>query len=431
MRLALMLLAGTASIAASSPATAIDFGVDLFAEAAYTDNTTRVERNKESEVILTPGIAVAASHAGPDLNLDLDYSVERQIYQEDFYSDETVSTGTADLLWNALPNRLDLNINHSRTQSARRAAAVDTPNNRQEITNTSAGPTLRFNPRGEDELQFQFMYGDRKYSETDTDSTTETSTARYILQLSPLNSLTLQGSRSDVEYDNQFIPDLEYETVQATWARQTRDVTLSLMGGRTSTKRTMNRDDVDGGIGELSIDWALAPGTSLNITGARDIRDQAEQLSSGGTIDDQLFDVNSGFGEVFYSTRAEVSLSHEFNSTNSLELGVFSDDEDFDDALFDQESRGATLTYTRQLNRAVLAGLNLGVSKQDFSDENDEKEIRRAGIFTNWSATRSVSFDFEVAYRDEDNKSPLFSRTYDEWRGVVRVTYTPLAMPER
>ena len=139
---------------------AFDIGLAISEESEYTTNSGRTPTNEVQEWIHSPGANLLAEHEGPGLTLGVDYTFVRNFYQQDLFDDENDTAGTADLLWHVLPERLDFNINHTRTQSAIRAIGAVTPDNLQETSNTTAGPLLRFNPRGEDELQFQYEWGD-------------------------------------------------------------------------------------------------------------------------------------------------------------------------------------------------------------------------------------------------------------------------------
>lgn len=140
---------------------ALDIGVTVDVESEFTTNTALTETNELEEWIHKPGINFSASHEAPNLTLEADYSFEHRFYQEDLFEDESATTGRADILWNAIPERLDFTVRNTRTETPIEAIDAATPSNRQETSNTEAGPTLRFHTRGDDEFQLEYLFGAR------------------------------------------------------------------------------------------------------------------------------------------------------------------------------------------------------------------------------------------------------------------------------
>ncbi len=167
----------------TAPVAAVEWNVTVDYAAEYTTNSARTTDNEIEEWIHRPGISVNAVHDGPNLELNGGYSFERRIYEEDLFDNENATTGSAELLWHALPERLDFVVRNSRTESARRSIDAVTQDNRQVVSTTEIGPTLRFRARGSDEFQLEYLYSDVN-AETQTSSERHTGTARYIVAFS-------------------------------------------------------------------------------------------------------------------------------------------------------------------------------------------------------------------------------------------------------
>ena len=238
MQRSALFLAAAALSSLASHTNALDTGLTVFEESEYTSNTARTKDNEISEWIHSPGVNLTANHQGPKLELDVDYTLIRRLYQEDLWEDNNESRGTVFLNWDTVPERLSFTVNHTRTQSAVRTTAATTPDNRQETTVTSAGPTVRFNPRGADEVLLQYFRGRRTAELTRNDADTDTFIGSYIWNASDTRSITLSATRNEVDYDEEFAPDIEYNTGELTWARNLKDLQLSIMGGYTDAKRS-------------------------------------------------------------------------------------------------------------------------------------------------------------------------------------------------
>jgi len=65
------------------------------------------------------------------------------------------------------------------------------------------------------------------------------------------------------------------------WTRSANDLELSVMGGYNQSEHDLGREDVDGSIYDLSLDWQARPNTAISIAAVRAIGDQTSALSSG------------------------------------------------------------------------------------------------------------------------------------------------------
>ncbi len=401
----------------------LDVGVSVFTESEYTTNSGRTERDEVEEWIHSPGANLTVAHDGPNLDVNVDYSLTRRIQQQDLFEDQNEARGSANLVWIALPDRLDFTVNHTRTQSSIRSIQAATPDNRQETVNTSAGPTLRFNPRGSDELQIQYLWGDRSAEETRNDATTHNSSVSYVLNMSPTSSVTFTGQLNQVQYENRFAPDIEYTIGQVTWSRQLSNANYSLMGGYTKAERTKDLDDVDGAIFNANLTWQARAATTVTFTAGRDIRDQSENLNTGLFVDDLNFDVSSDLTDVFTNERAGVTLAQQLNQRTTLDLGFDLDREDYEDIARDTERASYRLGLTRRLNRQMDLNVGINYSNEDFEDEGDEADILRGDVTLNYALGRRLNLVFGVRYEERDSDSDISARNYDEWAGFVSISY--------
>ncbi len=423
-------LAAGALLAATPVVHALDWGVVLQEESEYTTNSARTTDDEVEEWVHQPGIQLQAVHNGPAVDLDVDYEIVREIYQQDVFDDENVAAGTADLVWRVMPERLDFLANHSRTQSTIRSIEVFTPDNREETVVTTAGPVLKFNPRGQDSIEFQYQWGDRASEDTEDDAITHEMTARYGWVFSPTNALTFEAIQRQVQYDNSIIPDLEYTIGQATWDRTTRNVVYSFQGGYTEVERT-DLDDVDGFTFDISIDWEPLPGDQVEFNVAREIRDDPISLRSGRFGDELFFPVDSDLGEVFTNNRASLTWEKALNERTSFRFVAQYDEEDYEDALRDNERVGYTLNLTRELSRTLTLQVGVGYDERDYDDEGDGNDTVRANFDLTWQASPRLQLALGARTEDRESDTTGTGREYDESVGFVRISYALRQMPVR
>lgn len=410
----------------ASPILALDVGITLNQESEYTTNSGLTDEDEVAEWIHSPGIGLQANHEGPNLDLEVNYNVNRRLYQQDLFDDETESAGTANLLWNALPERLDFTVNHTRTQTAIRSIGGPTPDNRQETTETSAGPTLRFNPRGQDQILLSYLYGDRSADVTDTDAITHDASLSYVLATSQNNSLALALMQNQVQYDNPGVPDIEYNIVQLTLDRALNNLEYTLSGGFNRAKRTQNRDDVDGFIFDLEAQWEARPGTDVGITLQRALDDQSASLGAGSFVDDLDFSADSDLTELFTSNRLSVSIGQRINASTSMTVGADYVEEDYEDIGRDTTRTAFRVGLDRTLTRQLRGTFGLSFENQDFEDEGDEADTLRGDLRFDYDLGRNLSTAFTVRYEDRDSDSATTTGTYQAWSAIISLSYVLL-----
>lgn len=407
----------------AAPTWAVEWNLAINHTAEYTTNTARTSDNEIEEWIHQPGFSVGAVHEGPNLEFSGDYDFTRRIYEEDLFDDENITTGSAELLWHVVPERLDFVVRNSRTESARRSIEAITQDNRQVVSTTEFGPTLRFRTRGSDEFQLAYLYSDVN-AETRTDSERHTGTARYIIALSATRSLTFEASNSQVEFDNPFAPDLDTWTGSATLSQTGSSSELSLTGGYSTVGRSMNRDDVDGLIFDLDFTWQAGANTAVGISGSQQLRDRSSELGTGtGDFGDSVA-VNSDLNEVFTETLAEISLTRTIGRSQ-IGVRAFAAQEDYEDIPRDNDRTGVGLTFARDLTPLTTLRASIELGTREFDDENEEFDEVRGNVQLIWRVGRRLTFSVGAQYDDREADT-LGTREYDEWIGSIGVSYTIL-----
>lgn len=408
----------------SGTAAALDATVDLSYGAEYTSNTTRSEDDEIGEWIHIPAIDIGLSENGAALELGADYRIERRIHERDIFDDESAARGSVEAIWHALPERLDLTLRNTRTESTIRARDPNTEANRQITSTTEMGPTLRLSPRSNAEFQLEYLFSDVRVEETDTDSERHTGAARYITNLSATRALTLEARNTDVDFDNPVAPDLDMWVGSVTFSYSGRNLLYSLMGGYNRTKRTLGREDVDGGIFAASLEWIASADTSLSFQASQDIRDRSTNLLSGGGGFGNEVDEDSDINEVFTETRGSIGLTHQLGP-NAITLSAIASEEDYEDAARDSQRLSLRLQGDRNINPRTTLSAFIDWGTREFADEGEEFDEIRAAITLSRQLSRRLRLALAANY-DERESDDLMGRSYDEWIGRLTLTYNLL-----
>ena len=399
--------------------------VDLAASARsdFSNNTARTATNETSEWVLQPGLVLGAQHESNQIELEADYTYFRRLYQEDLFDDENAATGKARLLYNAVPGRLQFEAQNTRTETSIRSVAADNPRNRQITGNTQAGPTVRFQVRGKDELQVQYLYGQRTSDRTDSDATSHTAVVRYVLTTSTNNSLSFEAIGQKVQFENPLSPDLESKVGQVVWERQSNTLAVEATAGYKKIERELNRDDVDEAIGKIDLRWQFGPTSMLSVGATRDVRDQSRVLGFGSEEFGQRLVSDSDLNEVFIDTGAYIQGQRKFGETR-VSAAYFSNAQDFEDVARDVDYSGLRLGANRKLNRRMTLDASVQFIQQDFSDQNIEFDQIISSIRLRWRLNRLLTLSASVFYDERKAEESLFDPLgYDEVGGSLRLDY--------
>lgn len=402
------------------------WGVDIVATVRHTSehttNTARTANNDIEEWIHRPGIDLGITHEGANLELNADYNFERRFYEKDLFDDENVTTGAAVLLWHALPQRLDFVVRNTRTESTQRARDVQTQNNRQEVTYTEAGSTLRLQPRSGDELQFEYLFTDVRAEETNTDSQRHTGTARYILRMSAARGITFESSFTDIDFDNPFAPDIESWRHSVTYRQTGANLQLSLTGGYNRFDRDLDRDTVDGGMFNVDLGWQRGA-SRLSLSGGQQLRDNSSRLT-GATGFGEFIREDTDLNEAFTETLGRLTWSQSFGRTN-LGLSVFASKEDYEDVARDSERVGVSLTLSRQLNRRTTMEARFAATNRKFDDQMQAFDEYNGSLRLTRELGRALNVSLGVVY-EERNGDGDAGTDFREWIYSIGIAYTVL-----
>ena len=416
---AALTITAIACASAFTAAQALEASVNVSHNAEYTTNSARTASDEIREWVHRPSVDAALRQEGAGLDLNAGYRFERRIYQDERFQDSNALTGQSSLLWRALPERLDFTIRNVRTESSERSLDPITEDNRQTISSTDVGPTLRFQPRRNHELQIEYLYTDVTANRTETDSQRHSGSLRYVMNVSSTRTVTLTGSNIQVEFDDALAADLDTTIASATLAQRGAHADYVFTAGYNRTERE-DRDDVDGPIFDLGVTWRATPLTIVTLQAAHRITDRSgELLDRIGGLDDAI-DEDTDLNEVFTQSRATVTVSRPLGN-NQVSLVMLADREDYEDVLRDNERRSGTLNISRALNPLTTATASLGIGRREFTDEGRQQNEYRASL--GLSRQLSPRFDLRIgaSYDEWDADDP--ERSFKDWVGSVSLSY--------
>lgn len=410
-----------AILALSAPAFALETTVGVRVESTHTDNVTRAQDNTISEVTYQPGVNIAVEHQGPSIQANARYDYERRFRTEDTFEDDSALIGTSTVVWQAIPGRLDFNINNTRTESTINGQQGDLPNNVQVTDSTRAGPTLRFRVRKNDELQLQYFYTQTHADIANTNSERHTGSVAYVMNVAQNDQVVFNVANNQVDFDNAGSPDLDALTSSVQWRRFGPDIDFSLLGGYTTMDRTLGRKTVQTEVYDARLTWRMAPQTSLTVAAVKELRDRPAILELGILPFGTNNQIDSDLNEVFINDRAEIELRTVVFS-NEFTLSLMYDKQDYIDLLEDLERTTAAVGWRRRLSPKLTAGIQASYRQEKLLDLNTPTEDRfGAEISLGYNYNRRLSLLLTGSHNSVD--TPITIQAYDENLYSLRVNY--------
>ncbi|MEM7220245.1 MAG: hypothetical protein AAF515_17920 [Pseudomonadota bacterium] len=393
------------ALTAALPAAALDYTIGAGYTLETTDNVGRTTDNEVSDLINIPQVQASVSHLTSQFELDANYRFERRIYVEDLFQDRTRLTGSAQVAWHAIPERLRLNVSNSRTEATIQSLAQDIENNRQLTTVTSVGPVLSLRPRPSDRFNLEYRFSDVTEEETDSDSERQLFRIGYVAGLSANRNIGIEASRDSVEFEADFAPSLDINNASVTYNSRSELLDVQLKAGYSNIERSLGADDLNAFVGNLSVNWTPTGGSSFNVLLRRTLSDQSENLLRGtGQFGQGSVIDNSELNDVFTedTVRASYTLS---SPRNSVTLAFSLQNQDYEDdfVLRDEDETGFSVNVQRRVTPRITAGASIEFVERDFLALGVKDDFVLGGANVRWQLSRKTLVRANVGWEERDS----------------------------
>jgi hypothetical protein len=413
-------------LSVSVPVSALELNAGASLSARQSNNTFRSDSNETDNLSIEPGITMNGQHEGPNLQAALDYQFERRFHSESANNERSFLQGGANINWQALPERLEFNVNQTSTESTRNTTQRGAPNDQGVSHNLSAGPTLYFRVRESDQLRFTYLYEERSSNLSENDSTSDVVSGSYAYQVSESTSITAEHRQEEISFSSILANDLDATHQTLSYAYRTDSMSFELTGGYSEFERD-GAETVDGGTGELN--WQKQFGTfNATLFATHNISNQTSRLFQNlGGLDRDEFDlfINTNIAEVFTETGYGMSATQEVGATQ-FRLSTSAYRYEFEDLTADTEEYQISIGATRR----VKPNIDLDIAVRYRYSETDDlpetpisparvgeegKTYSFIGALT-WAISSNFNFSAGAEYRTR-------SDDFDETVTFATVTY--------
>jgi hypothetical protein len=411
------------------PAWGLDLTVEVYHDAEYSTNLGRtsgsgaapIDDEEEDEGwIQQPGVSVITAYDSPSLMLDGNYDIRRRIYDDSAYEDDTVVTGSASIAWEAIANRLTLDASNTRTETTIDSRDPFAPDNRQVTSTTSAGATLKIDSFGSHFVNLGYHYELDNTDETDSDSRVHRGDVSYVVPLSEVRRVQLNGSIFDEDFDDDLTPDTTTYIASLQFVSTGASVEYDVEAGYTITERELDRDDVDGVTGRGRLALELSSVSTFTLAYAREITSDTPSSLAGLPDPGEEFDDNSYLNEVYTSDDASATFATEIGR-NQVTLGASYRTLDYEDVDADEDATGATLSIERRLRPTVRGSLFSSFYQTEYDLDGRQDDQWNSGVTLAWEGFRRLTLSTSVSYFQQESDDE--ADEYDEWRGLISIGY--------
>lgn len=235
----LLLMPSTGLMAATSGIT-----FDLGASAKYSDNATRQEDEKISELQNEYDLGVNAHYDNEWMYLSSEYDAHRQTFEKELQPDYNMLEGKTELNFGRQYDPASLLISHSRRSLLNTPDAIDTTRNRDERDIITAEPKFTWRATDADSLILSGSVSDISYRTDDSKDSTQTG-GQFVWSrsITRVDQLQLAVNGSKTKFDNFPASDYEYQSVAIQYSAQLSHLTYSIRAGQNRAIRDDSEKD--------------------------------------------------------------------------------------------------------------------------------------------------------------------------------------------
>lgn len=395
----------------------------LEAGAEYTDNVRRSSVDEESQTIGIAALSFELNTDRPRLDANIGANLRYEKYFDDAFDDEIAGGLDGLVTYAFVPERFLWSIADNYGQIANNRTAVDTPDNRQSVNYFTTGPDIIVALGGRTSMQLSGRFSDAYYENTPEDHQTLTGSLALIRQLSEITALSVNGSTSDIEYEeSQLFGDYRLDQTYLRWATETERSTFIVDGGYSSID---TGEDTSGGLlARLELSRVVAARSRIGLSAGTEYATPQEAFRR----DQELTGIETGADDaIAASDPYQMDYAYLTWTTDwersAFTVGVNARREEHEiETNADRETLGATFGISRQLSRRLDGEFSGGYFEEDLVNAGFSFDEWTVGVGLSWLLNDRVSVSLRLDHLE--GTSDDGTRDYDENRAYLGIAYS-------
>ena len=406
-----------------------EYEVSVEAGVSATDNIGRtadtVSDPAIDEQIYVPALNFMFLNESQRWDADFQGKIQRNIYENQSFDDETLSTVLGSASVYIIKRRLDWQFTVNHGQQLINPFEPVRPDNREHVTVLSTGPQFNIPVGVRTYITGGGTYTDISYELRPFDNGRASGRLGLMRDISPEKSVSINIDANRIEYDLDFIiPPIDRQNLYLGYDIESARNQLGLKLG-------WNRVESDGKDGDgilLEMDWTreISALWSLRV-----------DLGSKYSTDGDIFRLNQGLDNNRFNTQDVqnvpdpfrhdfIRLSYSYTTPRiRMTAGIRVDQETYENLSdLDREIGGLDFSIRREFTRKFHGSLFARFNKRNYGATNRSDDDTFFGATAGWNFARTASLNFRVerAERQTDN----VDSGYDELRATLTLRYTPL-----
>jgi hypothetical protein len=388
----------------------------------YSDNIGRMADNETDETIGTVGLELGWRERTRRIQGDAAVDLSYFEYLDDTYDSELLGTANGTLAVAILPENLTWVFQDSFGQAQADPFMPASPENRENLNYFSTGPdlTLRLGSTG-----FGRLFGrwsQTSYEESALDAERTTAGIALGRRASPRSELSLNAMAESVDFDDEFNPDFDRESVFIGWNLDASRTAIDAQVGYTWLERDGSDGESGSALVNVVITRDLSASTQLALTLGSQLGDAGDSLRA------QLEgSVVGGSGEITATSdpfeQRLVSLDWNYSrGRTGLSVGAsWSEDQYETQVQFDRTRYVYSATFSRQLASTVDFNIRAALENEEFDNVALDTDETRLEAVLEWRAWRTLGLRLAAERLDRDTSTGVGE--FQENRAFLTVTY--------
>ena len=410
--------------------------LNVSAGVEYSDNLSRssgsVTDGEQEETAYIGGLDFKIDSRSSTYRLDAVGEIERRQYENGLFDDETVGRLVGNLDWILAEERFFWNLSANHGQQIVNPFQPATPQNREDVTIVSTGPTLNLPIDERTFLIANVSQSEARYEERPLDNTRLQGSLSLERQIAPTRTMSLNVGGSQIDYDDdQLLPEIDQLNASVGFAVETARNEWSVDLGWNYFER--GGQDGDGLLLDLAFRHAVTESSSLRLgAGSKystngDIFRLNQQLESS-TPDNRLFNTDAldiqGFGDVFRNDYISVGYIQSFGRTDINLSGSWQAEEYQTTTGLDRDAVVARVSLRRELSKTMRISAFASLSRRDYESRDRVDDDSTFGLSFKMKLGRNFSLTLGARQFRRDSDSAEFD--YDETRADLTLSYAVL-----
>ncbi len=411
--------AGNSIAVQAAPRLGAEFGAGL----EYHSNAARVSEDEESDVAAIARAALTWRDNEGALVANLDYHAEHRDYQDDVEDDETAIDGSANVLWHALPRRLDLILQHQISETQTDLRAADTPSNRERRSIVTGGFDGFLTFSAVDSLVISPRFTDIKYSESEqSDSQRSNAALNWVHELDAVSKFRVGGEAGKVRFDNGN-QDYDSQSAQLAYETALARLSYSLSGGVTHFDRD-SYDDVDGHTIRASVNYR-EDDYEVGSNFVSELTDSSIGLSGNefSLTNFQANDANFAQVDVLQRSQLDFYWQQRLDAVSTINVSVGASKDDYETQPLDQDRAFAEAGYRYTINAFWNVGARARYERADFSDDPLGRKHHTTTVDLGAQYRVTQDFDVRLSLTQVDRRADESADEYSDSVAMVTVNY--------